>query len=158
MTSEMNLAQATEMHTLLTTCRPVEKMNLRRGVQNGGMKNGPACLLCEGYRRGVYSYDEANSLDMPKPFSEHFGCAYEEAVELIFLGREKDYPSTAPEIREVTGEDYYQAGKLLLEKHGYGHLFVKIAPHKQMVPIESVISFEKIIEMANAEKETVDVE
>ncbi len=156
MSNEMNLAQATELHTLLSTCRPTEKMDTLIGPDRRDDNDDPGCLLCQGHREGLYSYDEACGLDMPPEFSWHFGCTLEEAQDLVFLGNYQEKHFLQSFHHRVTGEDYYQKGKLLLEKYGYGHLFVKIEPHKQMVPIESVISFEKILELAN--KETANVE
>ncbi len=157
MSNEMNLAQATELHALLTTCRPVKEMNVRRGAIHGLRHGKPGCLLCHGHREGLYTLSEAADLDMPKPFSMHFGCTEKEAEQLIFLGKlGNGFNSFHPD-SQVTGENYYQAGKKLLIKYGYGHLFeepkLPFTVSEGAVHFPSPLSFDEIMNESKKEAE-----
>jgi len=111
----MNLHQAQKLYTLISTVRHVEKMNVDNGAQYWDV-DIPGCLLCEGVRNRLYTEEKGFRLDYPHGFERHFGCTNEEAGNVI-------YHSHISSSNETTGENYYQAGKELLEKYGYGHLF-----------------------------------
>jgi len=127
----MKRQQGKELFILITTVRHVKEMNTVHGT-NTTQKYG--CLLCEGYRHGLYSMQKAEEIDNANGFDKHFGCTYKEACELIFL--HGLYTNN-----ETTGENYYQAGKELLIKYGYSDLF------------EETLSFDKI--MAELKGKTV---
>lgn len=111
----MNRSQAIEAFTLFTTCRHVREMNTGRGVPSHD-GNLPGCIICEGVRHGLYPESINIDLAWVSGFSKHFGCTGEEARGLIF----HDHSACGG---DTTGENYYQAGKELLEKYGYADLF-----------------------------------
>ena len=119
----MNRAQAKELFTLITTVRHVDKMH----SGNGPLTDQPfGCLLCEGYRHGLYSVDKAIKLDKEPGFSNHFGCTTGEGLNLIFSSNPNGHGAT-------TGENYYKAGKELIEKYGYTDLFDTALPFADLM-------------------------
>ncbi|MCZ6897658.1 MAG: hypothetical protein O7D95_02965 [Betaproteobacteria bacterium] len=123
-TEESN-RQADELFTLISTVRHVEEMNVNHGVVFAFEKT-PGCLLCESVRHHLHSTEKGGPLAYPEGFAPYFGCTEKEADSIIFHRHIRgddwnDNPKT-------TGENYYQAGKELLEKYGYGHLFESIKP------------------------------
>ena len=116
----MNIDQATELYALITTVRHVKDMDTTCGAVFYD-KNRGGCLLCEGVRHGLYSVEKGIELDMEGGFSRHFNCSIDEAKGVIYHKRIR-------KIRhKTTGENYYKAGKELIEKYGFGHLFEKKA-------------------------------
>jgi len=115
----MNLQQAKELHTLISTVRHVEKMDVGVGPRMDPTIAG--CLLCEGVRHELYSRDKGN-LAVPSGFSPHFGCTAREAECVIFHWHIRGH-----ECSETTGENYFQAGKELIEKYGFADLFEETA-------------------------------
>ena len=114
----MNRQQAQELFTLITTVRHVKEMNCTIGPY---YKNDPiaGCLLCEGVRHGLYTMDKGAELDISYGFAPHFGCTLAEGWEVIW------HNNIIGCAHETTGENYYQAGKELLIKYGYGDMFGK---------------------------------
>ena len=111
----MDRQQGKELFTLITTVRHV--VNMDTGDAPSVAKYGePGCLLCEGVRHNLYSRNEGDKLSVVTGFGKHFGCTQAEANRLIF----HSYIATG---YSTTGENYYQAGKELLTKYGYGDLF-----------------------------------
>ncbi len=121
----MNRQQATELKILIDTVRHVEEMNTQKGPYT---RESAGCLLCEGYRHDLYSQSKARELDNSPGFNNYFGCTEEEANHLIF---------NASYGYHTTGENYYQTGKELLIKYGFGDLF--------NAPIVPGISFTEIM-------------
>lgn len=133
----MDRSQAKELFTLITTVRHVKEMRTIMGVVSACSAT-PGCLLCEGVRHGLYEQKKAADyrLDMDDGFMRHFGCTNEEATDVIFHNHIPHGPAT-----ETTGENYWKAGRELIEKYGYGDLF------------EEALSFAEI--MDELKKETV---
>lgn len=115
----MNLSQATELYTGMTTCRHVKVMNVYISARFSNKKL-PGCFMCECVRHGLYTKKEGMELDDDIGFADHFGCTQNEAHALLFVKPKGELSIRAD---MTTGEGYYQAGKELLEKYGYGHLF-----------------------------------
>jgi len=122
----MNRQQSKELFTLITTVRHVKEMDLNVGAVSSS-SGLPGCLLCEGVRHGLYSKTEGYKLDIEMGFAPHFGCTVEEAASIIW------HPSANYDNDKTTGENYYQAGKELLIKYGYGDLFEEAMPFNQLM-------------------------
>lgn len=112
----MNLAQATELYTGITTCRPVEEMNIYVGAANAKSKM-PGCFMCECVRHGLYAIEQGRKLDDASGFSRYFGCTYHEACSFLFVYNIRERGDREAAI--VAGENYYQAGKALIQKYGH---------------------------------------
>ncbi len=114
----MNLSQATELYTLITTCRHVGKMDVHVGAYASDQKERAGCLLCEGVRHGLYSQKQGFELEKSYTFANHFGCTEDEGHDVVYVteARNGGGPKAS---RIVTGENYYQAGKELIKKYGH---------------------------------------
>ena len=121
----MNRSQAKELFTLITTVRHVEEMNKVFGACRA-RDYCTGCLLCEGVRHGIYTIEKGNKLDMPGGFAPHFGCTDDEATAVLFHFHIADGNRT-------NGENYYKAGKELIEKYGYTDLFDTALPFAELM-------------------------
>ncbi len=121
----MNRSQAKELFTLIGTVRHVEDMSKVLGP-NWARDNCTGCLLCEGVRHGIYTVERGDKLDMPYGFAPHFGCTKDEATRVLFHFHIEDNIRT-------NGENYYKAGRELIEKYGYTDLFDTALPFAEIM-------------------------
>ncbi len=139
----MNKLQAIELKILIETVRHVKEMNTYAGYAHARL-DGPGCLLCEGIRHGLYTTDEVQRLTIDSiGFKKHFGCVGDEAGAIIF------HRHIVGESNNTTGENYYAAGKELLEKYGYGHLFEFNNAIEEVTRIPKAKSFTEIMDEMN---------
>jgi len=134
----MNRLQSKELFTLITTTRYDKEMNVMNGAINAQplFEGIPGCLLCQGVRHGLYTMEQGQKIDSSEGFAPYFGCTQQEAHELLFHRCKRDNG-----VEETNGQNYFEAGKELLIKYGYGDMF------------EETLSFDKI--MAELKGETV---
>ena len=71
-------------------------------------QSGHHCLLATCFKLGIVSGADANKLQYPTPFAQHFGCTREDA-DAIILGNP----------RHTTGKSYAKAITKLLRKYNY---------------------------------------
>jgi len=126
----MNRQQGKELFTLITTTRDDKEMNVMNGAVHAQtpFEKIPGCLLCQGVRHGLYTMREGQELDSSKGFAPYFGCTVDEAHEVLFHYYRRDNGN-----KNTNGQNYYQAGKELLIKYGYGDMFEETKPFSEIM-------------------------
>ena len=104
----MNISQAKELYTLISTVRHVKKTDCTHSPMEAD-RDGSVCLLAEGVRHGLYLREDVldSKAEGLTVFPELFGCTEEESEDVIIM-----------QLTTSTGEDHYQAGKELIQKYG----------------------------------------
>ena len=112
----MNIKQAQELFTLITTVRHVEEMCETQSPVSALVEpTKPACILAEGMRHGLYTFDQVKDENGQQyKFYRLFGCKEDEQLSVMFAKNSMGFQS---------GEIVYQAGKELLLKYGYADFF-----------------------------------